>query len=133
MKTYNETVHENIKRSKCECGKQFASKKGLQRHKSTVHAKVKSVFQCHICGLKYSRKDKLKTRQDKHYVKNNTRGNVEENLKTVHEKKNRFACECGKNFQPKELYSVMKIQDMLKSKKLSNVSFVISHFIEKTS
>ena len=96
MTTYTETIHENKKRSKCECGKQFASKKGLQRHKNSVHAEVKIFFQCHICGLKLSRKDKLKTHQNKHFVKDNTRNNVEENLETVHERKKCFACECGK-------------------------------------
>ena len=46
-------------------------------------------------------KDKLKTHQNKHFVKNNTRSNVEENLETVHESKKRFACECGKKISYK--------------------------------
>ena len=81
--------------------KQFASKKCLQCHKNSVHAEVKNVFQCHICGFKLCQKDKLKTHQNKHFVKNNTRSNVEENLETVHESKKRFACECGKKFSYK--------------------------------
>ena len=64
--------------------------------------------------FKLSRKDKLKTHQSKHFVKDNKRGNFEENLETVHERKKCIACECDKKFQTKEPYSVMKIQDTLK-------------------
>ena len=92
--SFNETVNEDKKRLKCECGKQFASKKGLQRHKNFVH--VKNVFQCDICGLKYSRKDKLKNHKDKHKEKENTRGNIEKILETVSEKKLVTCNECGK-------------------------------------
>ena len=53
------------KHFECECGKQFSDKKGLKRHKNSVHAKVKKSFKCEYCDLAVSRKDKLKTHQDK--------------------------------------------------------------------
>ena len=59
------------KHFECKCGKQFSDKKGLQRHENSVHAKVKNVFQCQFCDLKSSRKDHLKTHQEKfcHFAK----------------------------------------------------------------
>jgi hypothetical protein len=60
-----ETVHEKKKRFECECGKKFAERRGLQRHENSAHAKVKKVFQCQFFDLKLSRKDRLKTHQEK--------------------------------------------------------------------
>ena len=60
-----ETVHEKKKPFECDCGKQFSHKKGLNRHENSVHAKVKKRFKCEYCDLAVSRKDKLKTHQDK--------------------------------------------------------------------
>ena len=78
------------KHFECECGKQFSSKKTLQRHKNSVHAEVKKVFQCEFCNLQFSRRDNLKTHQ--------------ENICqfSVHKKKERFECKCGEQFSDKK-------------------------------
>ena len=78
------------KHFECECGKQFSSKKTLQRHKNSVHAEVKKVFQCEFCNIKYSRKDNLKTHQQ----------NICQF--SVHDKKKRFECKCGDQFSDKK-------------------------------
>ena len=87
-------VNENKESFTCGCGKKLSSKKILQRHKKFVHADVKIFFQCQICDLKFSRKDKLKIHQKQPCVK----ANIDENL----EKKKPFVCECGKRFSDKK-------------------------------
>ena len=66
LQRHENLVHAEVKKVfQCKCGKEFSDKRSLQRHGYSVHAKVKKVFQCQFCDLKLSRKDRLKTHQEK--------------------------------------------------------------------